>query len=592
MSPLTEDGDESPEVENTPLNERRFTPNRTKKNVRSHSADYNSYNKVTTTIDSENNFHSLDVTSPLEGESSEQSLSSGIEYNSSMEDLLIGGSLADIPVEPSPVQSRKFKEHDSSLVKKDSSIDDDLANDNVRGSDSQNWYCEDSNNIQWFPKADDDENLFTVSLPVTNGSSSNDIISQSGEFPSAFGDPPSLGTKKSTKIANKLKKTFRNLTNSGHPKLEKSSSLGIVKTHSTSAIDRLKVSNSSNSNLTSRSKSTDLGKIKLKRSSLEALTKVSSDESIVKQRTSLLIKQSSCGDNPNDNINLPPLNIMETQIIPTLDFVSASPSDSNIYGKEVSGLIDNSQGSSSQYYLTPELGKNLSCDSFTSSIGQRSGGRQGRSYRSQRIKLHQTKNPRSLGDSDKDIFTSSLMNPSPKTTPTITRHSRDINDHVSPLSTRKPSARRTSSWQSRPTSYKLSNDSYSSQDKIYNFSLDDSSNSFGPSHQQQAKINRDRQVYTRSPPHHHRSHSFTGDPVDDRGFRGDDDRRGFTSSVEPSLNHHRQTRPHSSGGKMSSRKAMSVLPNNQIQTSSLSYDPRGYDDHVTRMVSNNDLCDV
>ena len=558
-SPLIDDDTLSQEV--TPRN-KLLRPDHAHSKLRPSSADYNSYNRITTTIDSENNIHSLDVTSPLEVGSSEQSLSSGIEYNSSIEDILIRGSLADIPVEASPLPTRKFQSKGSSIAKNSSS---DLSNKlSETDPGSQNWYSDDNNYIRYFPGAGDD-NQFTASLPGTNGSSSNDVLSHSGDFPSAFVDPPSLGSKK-TKFF-KFKQTLKNLKGSssnGHPKLEKTSSLGIVKTNSTSAIDRLKVTDSSNTNLSSRSRSTDLGKVRLKRSSLEALTKVSSEENVLRKRSAIFHKQNSMGDSPNDNTNLPPLNI-ETQLIPTLDFVMAPNQNTH----ETDLLVSNSQGST-RYQLTPDE-RNLSGDSMSSSRGGRLLG--GRSYRSQRPRTNPAGKPTpslSREGSEKEIITSSYsVNPSSNHTPVNNRRfSRDVTEHISPLLSKKSPARRTTSWQNRNSYSKLSNDSYSSQDRIYNFSLDEN---------QPHPKDRDRQPLAKPHPKYARSSSVT-DPEDPGQTSG----RGFTSSIDQS--YHRPMRPHSSGGKMSSRKAMSVHPHNHPSSSgSLSYDPHGYGEH--KMVS-------
>ena len=628
LSPMTEDREDSLGEEDTPLSHQSDGPNRTNKRVRPLSADLNTYSRISSARDQESSFHHLDVRSPLEGGSSEQSLSSGIEYNSSIEDLLIRGSLADIPVQPSPVQPRRNRTNDP-LIKRISSAGlPNKIQSNGFDNGSQDWGQED-NRVgppHWFPKADDEHQL-TISLPVHNGSSSNEMMSGSGEFPSAFADPSSSTVSKKTKLTNKLRKTLKSLAGSTssssvtRPKLEKTNSLGAVKTSSTSAIDRLKINGTSSpSNLSTRSRSTDLGKIKLKRSSLEALTKVNSEESVIgssQRRDATLTKQNSLGDQPNIVVQHPPMLNIETQIIPTLEFISTSQNmkdtESGPGGMAQSppSIISNHSQGSPHDQLSLELGKSLSVESMSSSIGLRSGRPGGRSYRSQRQRLHQTKNPRAAtGDSDnKDSsFTSSLVVTNSSTSLLSSRNetrpvrlSRDTAEYGSPSLTKKSPARRTSSWQNRNSYAKLSNESYSSQDKNYNFSYEDNLeipaisstlqyqqphphshlNPHGHTHQSRQP---GAAVVPHSPLIRSRSVNETSQGSEEgQCDRIAEERHTFTTSVDPKPLHFQQQRPHSSGGKTSTRRAMSIQPN-LMQGNSLSCDNSGGYDNMNRQV--------
>ena len=304
---------------------------------------------------------------------STNSLSSGgIEcgYHSSNDDLLITASLADIPTVPSPLARRRMLHKPSRSFDRQSEI-------------SQEWLSQegDRNDIEWFPEADSGSSKdFTYSLP-TSLSKNEQVasMSQSGEYSVVQSTVVSSGTNR---LAQKLKNTLRNLkmssststTNSSHQKITKTSSLGVVQTRSTSALDRLKVNISSNGNLaTERSRSTDLGQAKIKNLSLEALTKVDSDENISKLLDTR--KRGSIDVLSYHNKVLPLISYTRPSV-PNIKYQSTEPS--------------------SDLSLPMSQEKNLSGDSCgsghtQSSVSTRGRSNVGRSYRIQREKLHQTR---------------------------------------------------------------------------------------------------------------------------------------------------------------------------------------------------------
>ena len=358
------------------------------------SADETLIHRITTELDS----YLKDNSSPLPSRprptnhSSNNSFASEY-YSSSNDDLLISGSLADIPVVPSPLRQRKIYPRNgegSGTVFSNNFVDSSpqewLSQEEERGGE------EEEEVVEWFPGAagteeeEEDVKGFTYSLPVgmnkTSDPSSSSVMSQSGEYV-----PVPVRSNSPSKFARRIKQTIRNLTgtssSSSHRKLTKTSSLGVVQTCSTSALDRLKVKNpslTSNQSIGQRSRSTDLGRIKIKGSSLEALTKVSSSVENLTLAERQRLQKHHYTDHP-----IPP---SLAQLHYT---VVQQPTRSS--------SLPQSSADSDPSQLSPS--NNLSGESNgggTAGRGARAAG--GRSYRNQRERLHQTRSRGGLEEKD------------------------------------------------------------------------------------------------------------------------------------------------------------------------------------------------
>lgn len=340
--------------------------------------------------------HVLDTGSPLQDGSSMNSLSSEPINSLNDDDLLIAGDLSEIPVDQSPLIHRR--QSGGLPHARDSSLEYLSGNEPV-----------------WFPPAEDERNFDSYSYP------------EPGRVHHPYLEPePGYKDKHggSHKLAQRLKGMIQNLTGSSpnnHRKVCKTSSASIIQTSSTSALDRIKVGSALTSHAlqSQRSKSTDLGRLKIKKDgqySLEALTKVNSAENLmvptINGRGYFLQKHRSEEDTHETSLEV---DILSPVGIPR----ATSYSSSNISGS--------SQG------LVPDLSRNLSEDSHTGSQTRLSAGGGGgaRSYRTQRKKLHQTSSR-----TPKDAPTTPIM-----TTPTTATLTRRISNDESPFQHKTPAGR-------------------------------------------------------------------------------------------------------------------------------------------------------
>lgn len=367
-------------------------------------------NSSSTKIPKENSVTSLSSLPPYD---------EGGDYNSSNDDLLISGSLADIPVQASPLNQRKTHRETNSS----SSLIGFLNNSNShhhRRNSSQDWQLSQEDEegrpiIEWFPEADDSRS-FNYSLPASVSNKSDrpfsSSMSHSGELSTSYSNnnriqtPPTCNSP--NKFTRKVKATLKILTgssSSSHRKLTKTSSLGTTQARSTSALDRLKVSNSI---ISQRSKSTDLGRIKIKDLSLEALTKVNSAENV--HSTS----PGQCKEAP------PPMISYTRPSLSQLHYTVQLPSSSS--QQQQQNKNDSPEELTFINSISQQLSqeRNLSGESNEASRGRSGGG--GRSYRSQRERLHQTRSrhsitEESLSNSSSLIISPATFGPSSKKSP-------------------------------------------------------------------------------------------------------------------------------------------------------------------------------
>ena len=357
------------------------------------SADETLIHRITTELDS----YLKDNSSPLPSRPRPTNHSSnnsfGSEYySSSNDDLLISGSLADIPVVPSPLRQRKIYTRNgegSGTVFSNNFVDGSpqewLSQEEERGGE------EEEEVVEWFPGAagteEEDVKGFTYSLPVgmnkTSDPSSSSVMSQSGEYV-----PVPVRSNSPSKFARRIKQTIRNLTgtssSSSHRKLTKTSSLGVVQTCSTSALDRLKVKNpslTSNQSIGQRSRSTDLGRIKIKGSSLEALTKVSSSV----ENLTLAERQRLQKHHYTDHPIPPSLAQLHYTVVQQQQPTRSSS-------------LPQSSADSDPSQLSPSNNLSGESNGGTAGRGARTAG--GRSYRNQRERLHQTRSRGGLEEKD------------------------------------------------------------------------------------------------------------------------------------------------------------------------------------------------
>ena len=528
------------------------------------------------------------MSSPRE-DSSTNSLSSEVEgYNSSNDDLLISGALEDIPIEPSPLQHRRHYVRNN---------DPSLSNhfDQPGRAVSQDWLSQDvrlSNGTgpEWFPGAVDDPREFTFSLSM-NATSKQDPpspMSQSGEHPYS-GQPNSNSGP--NKLARKFKQTIKTLKESatGHRKLVKTSSLGMPQTRSTSALDRMKIKNSSPSSLSpqtqQRSRSTDLGRIKLKRESLEALTKVSSAENLAVSSSSSSYLQKQYSDEKTHNIpnnRVPAIAVTRMSIGHQPVAHQSVKSEETVSPPQYEQCEELSQSLGSTQQLSQEHGRNLSCESNGSGQTSLKSRAMGKSYRSQRERLHQTRsNPRSSASDEKEGFTTSLIVP-PTSSPNFNnvprRISRESPSNESLSFTRIGSSRHTyrqnrpakNSYNSKPDDLTSPTDSnghlLSSQEHYYSTS----NNSTFDNTYSRTRVPSTNEFHQSGKPLV-RSHSMNeGSDNSDISSK----HQSLTTSIDPShLQQHQQLqyRPRSSGhiDKQTLTKSLLVQPTPPIYNSSM-----------------------
>ena len=282
------------------------------------------------------------------------------------DDLLIVGDLSEIPVEHSPLTSSIHRISSSGIP-------------HINNS-SLEWLS--GNEPEWFPDAEDGRNFDSFSYPEPGQGN----VSYPGQGPVSY----KFGGVGSSKFARRLKGVFQNLTGSSpnsHRKVHKTSSASIIHTSSTSALDRMKVGPTGHTLQGQRSKSTDLGRFKIRKNqhSLETLTKVNSAENLaINGRGYPLLKHHS-------DENTHKISRNNSIDVPTFEEITSNmqkPSPSNSGSSQ--GLVSN-------------LGKNLSEDSITGSQTRLLGGT--RSYRSQRQKLHHTSSRTSKDAPTKDAPT-------------------------------------------------------------------------------------------------------------------------------------------------------------------------------------------
>lgn len=499
--------------------------------------------------------------------------------------MLISGALEDIPIERSPLQHRRH------FVRNNHPSLSNHFDQPGRGV-SQDWLSQDvrlSNGTgpEWFPGAADDPREFTFSLSL-NATSKHDPsspMSQSGEH-SYSGQPNSNSGP--NKLARKFKQTIKTLKESatGHRKLVKTSSLGLPQTRSTSALDRMKIKNSSPSSLSpqtqQRSRSTDLGRIKLKRESLEALTKVSSAENLAvsSNNANYLQKQHSnektynIANNRVPTIAVTRLSIDHQPVVhqSVKSEETASPSQYEQY-EELSQTLGSAQ------QLSQEHGRNLSCESNGSGQTSLKSRAVGKSYRSQRERLHQTRsNPRSSTSDDKEGFsTSSIVAPSssPNFNNITRRTSRDSPSNESLSFTRIGSSRHTyrqnrpakNSYNSKPDGLTSPTDSnahlLSSQEHYYSTG----NNSTFDNSYSRTRVPSTNEAHQGGKPLV-RSHSMNeGSDNSDISSK----HQSLTTSIDPShlqQHHHLQYRPRSSG-HIDKQKSLSVQASPPVYNSSM-----------------------
>ena len=545
--------------------------------LRSSSTDYNHFDELGSDY-----IHALDTSSPLH-EGSSNSLSSEVGFHSSSDDLLISACLADIPLDSSPVQQRKRLDIErissAGLPNRIQEFKQQDLSDTSNQSVSQEWLSEQNHvmngiTFEWFPEADDRQ--YTTSLP---GPLMNEFVSPSTELSSGNEQNSLSGT---TTLAQKLKQKFKTLTgsSSNHRKLSKSNSLGITQTRSTSALDRLKVGSSSAiTTQNQRSYSTDLGKIKLKRVSLEALTKVNSVENKPGFSTS---HQKT--DYSNENTRRISFPVGDEQMIPTFQIspsldeqLSFPTTERAISSSLISDIRTNHSGSFSQvpavaYQLSEEQGKNLSGESTGSVQRNRTGGR---SYRSERRRLHQTKTSRvSITDMESLTKTPSLIGNHSN----ISTSSRRNQDHKSYTRMTPSRINNRQNFQHKNNFTKPNTEIYDNtglESRCYNSSFEESLHvsAISPTGRPEQFVQSLHVPLTRS-----HSLSETSD-----GSGGSSHK--LVSSINVSQPYHsQQHRPHSSGCKQSVRKTLSVHPNVLYHSSAYNDKGRG-NEHISRMVS-------
>ena len=549
--------------------------------LRSSSTDYSHFDELELDY-----IHALDTSSPLH-EGSSNSLSSEVGFNSSSDDLLISACLADIPLDSSPVQQRKQLLHldierisSAGLPNRVQEFKQQDLSDTSNQSVSQEWLSEQNHvmngiTFEWFPGADDDRQ-YTTSLP---GPLMNEFVSPSTELSSGNEQTSLSGT---TTLAQKLKQKFKTLTgsSSNHRKLSKSNSLGITQTRSTSALDRLKVGSSSAiTTQNQRSYSTDLGKIKLKRVSLEALTKVNSVEN--KPGFSTSHQKTDYSNENTHRISVPGGDeqmIPTFQISPLLDEQLSFPT--TVSSSLISDIRTNHSGSFSQvpavaYQLSEEQGKNLSGESAGSVQRNRSGGR---SYRSERRRLHQTKTSRaSITDMESLTKTPSLIG-NYSNISTSSRRTATNQDHKSYTRMTPCRINNRQNLQHKNNFTKPNTEIYDNtglESRCYNSSFEESLHvsAISPTGRPEQFVQSLHVPLTRS-----HSLSETSEGSGGSGHK-------LVSSINVSQPYHsQQQRPHSSGGKQSVRKTLSVHPNVLYHSSAYNDTGRG-NEHVSRMVS-------
>lgn len=543
--------------------------------LRSSSIDYNHFDELGLDY-----IHALDTSSPLH-EGSSNSLSSEVGFHSSSDDLLISASLADIPLDSSPVQQRKHLDIErissAGLPNRIQEFKQQDLSDTSNQSVSQEWLSEQNHvmngiTFEWFPEADDRQ--YTTSLP---GHLMNEFVSPSTELSSGNEQNSLSGT---TTLAQKLKQKFKTLTgsSSNHRKLSKSNSLGITQTRSTSALDRLKVGSSSAiTTQNQRSYSTDLGRIKLKRVSLEALTKVNSVEN--KPGFSTSHQKTNYSNENTHRISFPE---GDEQMIPTFQIspslgeqLSFPTTERAIQSSLISDIRTNHSGSFSQvpavaYQLSEEQGKNLSGESAGSVQRNRSVGR---SYRSERRRLHQTKPSRaSVTDMESLTKTPSLIG----NYSNISTSSRRNQDHKSYTRMIPSRINNRQNLQHKNNFTKPNTEIYDNtglESRCYNSSFEESLHvsAISPTGRPEQFVQSLHVPLTRS-----HSLSETSEGSGGSGHK-------LVSSINVSQPYYsQQQRPHNSGCKQSVRKTLSVHPNILYHSSAYNDKGRG-NEHVSRV---------
>lgn len=307
--------------------------------------------------------------------------------NSSTDDLLISGSLADIPVEQSPSalkQCTKSNLTTSSLPRQQM---DELY--------SQEWLsAQDHNHVEsmpeWFPNSAD--MVYLDSLP-TDGSCSGDapVITDIANV-----SPPTAVAKSSFA---KFKQTLKHLTGSSTDRKARKSNSSVIHTSSTSALDKLRVNSTQGSftPLAQRSLSTELGRVKPQGSrqlSLEFLTRVGSTENVPSTISSETGSRNCRARPESEVLTSKPLLLLMA------DIQQPSP----VRSSEGSDMSDSPYNSFS--HLSQEHGRHTSGESL--GVNASRGRHRDRSYQSQRQKLHKRSSVISRGTSSEDVGSTSV----------------------------------------------------------------------------------------------------------------------------------------------------------------------------------------